>query len=310
MDQRRIGLLLALMVMILTGCFRQADVPLATIESQQVIASPIAADGEPSPAALVEDEGVEDNEDDNDIIIIDPNALPTQTPIDAEAVDDTTETEADVTTTTPIPSSTPIPTSTPLPLPATEAPTIPTATEIVIITPEAPGAQLDFDTATPTDTSPSTSSDDDDTTDSTSDDTSVDADTESAATLGDGCTYEIASGDTLFRIAINNGLSLEALLQANGLAENAIIQPGQTLVIPNCDADESTTQPDPVPTEADDADTTASTGTQTVHTVASGETLLAIAQRYGVTVDEIVAANQLTNPDQLSIGQELLIPEN
>jgi murein DD-endopeptidase MepM/ murein hydrolase activator NlpD len=45
-----------------------------------------------------------------------------------------------------------------------------------------------------------------------------------------------------------------------------------------------------------------------VYTVQEGDTLLAIAQAYGVTVEEIVEANGLANPDMLSIGQELTIP--
>ncbi len=45
------------------------------------------------------------------------------------------------------------------------------------------------------------------------------------------------------------------------------------------------------------------------HTVQVGETLTAIAQRYNVTVQAIVAANSLTNPDRVSVGTVLIIPE-
>lgn len=45
-----------------------------------------------------------------------------------------------------------------------------------------------------------------------------------------------------------------------------------------------------------------------VYTVQEGDTLSAIGQRYGVTVAEIVAANNLPNPDMLTIGQRLVIP--
>ena len=44
--------------------------------------------------------------------------------------------------------------------------------------------------------------------------------------------------------------------------------------------------------------------------VQSGESMLGIAIRYGVTVEEILELNQLTNPDSLSEGQELVIPGN
>lgn len=45
-----------------------------------------------------------------------------------------------------------------------------------------------------------------------------------------------------------------------------------------------------------------------VHRVAQGETLYAIACRYGVAPGKIVAANSLANPDRLRPGQTLVIP--
>jgi LysM repeat protein len=45
-----------------------------------------------------------------------------------------------------------------------------------------------------------------------------------------------------------------------------------------------------------------------VHTVQSGDTLFAIAGQYGASVDAIVGANALTNPDYLFVGQEIAIP--
>jgi len=44
------------------------------------------------------------------------------------------------------------------------------------------------------------------------------------------------------------------------------------------------------------------------HTVKRGETLASIAAQYGVTVAEIAAANSITNPNLISVGQELVIP--
>lgn len=44
------------------------------------------------------------------------------------------------------------------------------------------------------------------------------------------------------------------------------------------------------------------------HEVQSGETLFKIAERYGVTVDEIIEANELTDPDHIEAGDTLRIP--
>lgn len=45
------------------------------------------------------------------------------------------------------------------------------------------------------------------------------------------------------------------------------------------------------------------------HTVKRGETLATIASQYGVTVQDIVAANEIANPNIISVGQELFIPQ-
>jgi len=47
---------------------------------------------------------------------------------------------------------------------------------------------------------------------------------------------------------------------------------------------------------------------QTVHVVQAGETLFRIAQAYGVTVDDIVAANGLADRNVIHVGQQLVIP--
>ncbi|MBN1811611.1 MAG: LysM peptidoglycan-binding domain-containing protein [Anaerolineae bacterium] len=45
-----------------------------------------------------------------------------------------------------------------------------------------------------------------------------------------------------------------------------------------------------------------------VYIVKEGDTLSSIAQTYGVSIQDIVEANSLANPDMLNIGQELVIP--
>jgi LysM repeat protein len=45
-----------------------------------------------------------------------------------------------------------------------------------------------------------------------------------------------------------------------------------------------------------------------VHTVAAGETLGIISNTYEVSIDDIMEANGLDNPDLISVGQQLIIP--
>lgn len=45
------------------------------------------------------------------------------------------------------------------------------------------------------------------------------------------------------------------------------------------------------------------------HTVQRGETLASIASKYGVTVEEIASANNISDPNLIAVGQELFIPQ-
>ena len=68
----------------------------------------------------------------------------------------------------------------------------------------------------------------------------------------------------------------------------------------------------PQPPTATTPTTTSTTQTETrpplVHTVEEGQVLSQIAERYGVTVEAIVEANDLDSPDFIVVGQELEIP--
>jgi LysM repeat protein len=50
------------------------------------------------------------------------------------------------------------------------------------------------------------------------------------------------------------------------------------------------------------------TATPLVYAVQSGDSLLGIALKFGVDVDELAAKNDITDPGKLSLGQELIIP--
>jgi LysM repeat protein len=66
-----------------------------------------------------------------------------------------------------------------------------------------------------------------------------------------------------------------------------------------------TAEPTPPPTPTAPPPTPAPPVT---YTVQAGDTLVAIAQRFGTTVEALLAANDIDDPGQLRIGQVLVIP--
>jgi LysM repeat protein len=102
-------------------------------------------------------------------------------------------------------------------------------------------------------------------------------------------TIHIVSwGENLTGIARRYGTTIQAIVQANQLANPNRIYAGQRLVIPG-----AWTPPPP------------GGGT---YVVQRGDTLAGIAYRYGVSVTDIVRANGIANPNRIYPGQRLLIP--
>ena len=94
--------------------------------------------------------------------------------------------------------------------------------------------------------------------------------------------YIVKSGDTLYSIANKYGMSVQELKDLNKLTSNTL-SIGQQLVVSEGNA-----------------------GTLDTYTVKAGDTLYSIANKYGLTVNELKQLNNLTS-DILSIGQVLNI---
>jgi len=105
----------------------------------------------------------------------------------------------------------------------------------------------------------------------------------------------VRRGETLSAIALRYGVTVAAIVQANGLSNPRMIYAGQRLVLPMPGRAAAPPANDP------------GTG-QVIHVVEPGDTTSAIAQRYGVTVAAIVQANGLTTPNRIIGGQRLVIP--
>lgn len=113
-------------------------------------------------------------------------------------------------------------------------------------------------------------------------------------------TYTVKSGDVLSVIAYNYKTTVDAIIAANNL-QGDVIYPDQELLIPldaAAVAQLTATPPTAVPV----------TGDHITYTVKARDTLSEIAQKYGVTVNEIMVANGLTS-DMIRIGDTLLIPQ-
>ncbi len=121
---------------------------------------------------------------------------------------------------------------------------------------------------------------------------------------GEGLYHRVQAGETLSSISRRFEIGVDRLVAENRITNPNALQIGQEIYIPGRKGSAAAPRADS-PT-AGGAGAAPQAGGE--HTVRAGETLSAIARRYGVTTTAIASANRLTNPNALQIGQQLQIP--
>lgn len=117
-------------------------------------------------------------------------------------------------------------------------------------------------------------------------------------------THTVVAGDTISAIAKKYGVSTNAVLAANNMSRSSIIYPGQTIVLPGAVASTPAPPPAPAPAPAPIGGASAAS----IHTVVSGDTISAIARRYGSSTDAVLAANGLSRASIIYPGQRIAVP--
>jgi len=104
--------------------------------------------------------------------------------------------------------------------------------------------------------------------------------------------YVVQSGETLYSISRQHGVTVDDILKANpGMTEN--IMAGQTIKVPTVSNNPQIQKLNPC---------------KTTHIVQKKETIYGIAQQYGLTEAELIAANPNVKPEKLKKNTELCIP--
>jgi len=116
---------------------------------------------------------------------------------------------------------------------------------------------------------------------------------------GGAVTHVVAHGETLYRIGARYGVSVESLMQINGLYNPSYIYVGQRLVVPVSGSGYLSVPNVQSPIMQEGART---------HIVSAGENLYRIGLRYGVSIQALAWANGLRNPNLIYVGQRLVIP--
>ena len=110
--------------------------------------------------------------------------------------------------------------------------------------------------------------------------------------IADADTYTIKSGDTLWDIAVNNGTTVDALMKDNNLSSH-LIYPGDKLNY-----------------SSSSVEYLAQAKNDGYYTIALGDTLGTVADKFGTSVDNLVEINNLSNPHLVYVGQVIKVDGN
>ena len=130
-------------------------------------------------------------------------------------------------------------------------------------------------------------------------------------------SYVVGPGDTLSKVASMMGIPTAKIREANGLESGNGLRVGQKLTIPSLDKTPPPLQlvekePESIPKKSDPPETftpklerIAPNG---VYTVQRGDNSYSIARRLGVSFTDLMTANNITNPADVTIGMHLKVP--
>jgi LysM repeat protein len=136
--------------------------------------------------------------------------------------------------------------------------------------------------------------------------------TPSKANTGGQGTYTVQSGDSVWSVADKHGMTMDELIRLNGIQDN-FIYPGQTLTVSKGDSTSANQSSQPsqstTPTTPTQPSVSQTNNNTDKYTVQSGESVWLIADKFGITIDELCSWNNIQN-NFIYPGQTLIVKGN
>ena len=129
----------------------------------------------------------------------------------------------------------------------------------------------------------------------------------SSSNTASGTKYTVKAGDSVWSVSNKYGITMAQLIQWNNI-QNNFIYPGQQLTVSNSGSTNSTSGNTGSSTNTNNSSSvnTGSSSSQGTYTVKAGESVWSVANKNGITMDQLIEWNNIKN-NFIYPGQQLIV---
>lgn len=120
-----------------------------------------------------------------------------------------------------------------------------------------------------------------------------------------GAKYTVQSGDSVWKISNDHGITMAQLIEWNNIKNN-FVYPGQQLIVSNCGSSNTGANTGNTSGSNSSNSSSSNTASGTKYTVKAGDSVWSVSNKYGITMAQLIQWNNIQN-NFIYPGQQLTV---